>query len=78
MIQTVPKWRIEAVLSNGRRTQIWLSDQHIGNVLRTVSSMSFDANPLVMVDQITVTSEDGSVLTHVVSKGYVSEEPPNQ
>lgn len=54
MLQVMPKWQVDVTLSNGVRRSVWISDTFIANVLRQVATMSFDANPLVSVDGVSV------------------------
>lgn len=59
MLQVIPKWQVDVTLSSGVRRSIWISDHFAENVLRTVAGITFDANPLVRVDGISVSLVSG-------------------
>ena len=54
MFQVVPKWQIDLVLSDGARLSIWISDNHVANVLRQVSTISFSKDGLVHIAEIKI------------------------
>jgi hypothetical protein len=54
MLQVVPRWQITVTLSSGVNRQVWIADTFIENVLRKVADMSFDINPLVRVERVTI------------------------
>jgi hypothetical protein len=54
VIQFLDKWHVTVELSNGRKTDLWLSDNFASNVLRAVAGIQFDANPLVNIEKVTV------------------------
>ena len=54
MLIMVPRWHVNVELSSGKKVQLWISDNHIENVLRKVADIAFDVNPTVRVERVTV------------------------
>ena len=54
MMVVIPKWRV-TVTFTGKPSQVfWISDPHIGNVLRQVAMMDFSENGLEQPSQIVI------------------------
>lgn len=45
MMQTVPRWQVDVILSDGERRTLWISDNFIENVMRQVAAISFAPFP---------------------------------
>jgi hypothetical protein len=45
MLQVVPKWKVTVKFPD-REVEVWMYEQHLSNVLRTVASMQFSENGL--------------------------------
>lgn len=46
MMQVIPKWKVTVTFQTGSAVVVFVSERHVGNVLRTVSSMDFSDNAL--------------------------------
>ena len=54
MLQTVTKWKVVASFDGRDDVVIWLYDNFITNIVRTIAGMDFSENGLEQPTQITV------------------------
>jgi hypothetical protein len=58
MMQVVPRWKVTVFFADRGDLVFWLSDGHLGNVLRLVSGMQFSENGLDQPQAVTVQRDD--------------------
>ena len=54
MLSVVEKWRVVVNFSNRAPVELWISDNHVANVLRQIASMDFSDDWRVQPASITV------------------------
>ena len=53
MLITIPPWRVQVDMPDGKSHIFWISDQHLSNVVRKVADIRFDESGLIQPTKIT-------------------------
>lgn len=69
MMQVLPKWKVTVTFATGREAVVWIHDNFMANVLRSVATLEFSDNGLEQPTYIGISRVTGAPPNVTVGQG---------